>query len=59
LVFKDEKGLVINEITGTTNGNKRLLTFTPIRAQSVSLLIDEQRLITRVGEFNAFYYKVD
>ncbi|TWI81273.1 alpha-L-fucosidase [Lacibacter cauensis] len=53
LFDKDDK--LIKEITGTTIGRKRILTFPAVNINTVELTILEQKGTTKIAEIEAYY----
>lgn len=55
LLLFDKNNQLIKEITGTTIGRKRILTFPAININTVELTILEQKGATKIAEIEAYY----
>lgn len=54
ILIKNGNREILKEISGTTIGHKRILSFPAVRANSISLVIDQQKSPTAICEFEAY-----
>jgi alpha-L-fucosidase len=54
VVLQDANGVSVKEISGTTIGRKRILTFAPVMAKKVEVLIEDSKAAPLLSEIAAY-----
>ncbi|HNU14100.1 MAG TPA: hypothetical protein PKI55_06525, partial [Chitinophagaceae bacterium] len=53
-ILMNKKNELVSEIKGTTIGRKRIITFPATEAGMIGLVIDSQKIPTRIAEIEAY-----
>jgi alpha-L-fucosidase len=54
IIMQDASGATVKEITGTTIGRKRVLTFAPVVTKKIELIIEDSKAAPLISEIAAY-----
>ena len=55
VLLQDANGTTLKEVTGTTIGRKRILSFPSVTASKIQLVIDDAKAIPLISEVAAYH----